>query len=214
MAQFVSISGLSTSRAPKESTLSASPTKVVFEAAKMGVGLFLLRNPNANYKIYSGCVFLMMCAVYFAFAKTFNDPNFEPDLRPITDSPVNAFLRMYLVSLMNFMASAIVAVIMIILNAADAVPVSIEAIITYSVCIVCIVIAAICQCVGVVSNYCNCCRSSASTVPTTGEETGRIDNEDGINEMTALLKDIELSVQLLQLKLCLKPRRWELVYFS
>lgn len=94
---------------------------------------------------------------------------------------------------MNFIASNfIVAVIMKILNAADAVPVSIKAIITYSVYIVYIVVAANCQCVGVVSNNCNCCRSSASTVPTTDVETGTIGSEDGINEMTALLKDIEL----------------------
>jgi hypothetical protein len=136
----------------------------------------------------------MMCAVYFVFAKTFNDPNFEPYLRPVPDSPVNAYLKIRLVSLMNFIASAIVTVIMIvILNAADAVPVSIEAIIY-------IAIAVFCQCVGVVSNNCNGCRSSASTVPTTTDvagqptdvDTGTIGSEDGINEMTALLKDIDL----------------------
>lgn len=100
---------------------------------------------------------------------------------------------------MNFTASAIIAVTKMILNAVDAVPVSIEAMITCSVYIVYIVIAVISQCVGVVSNNCNCFRSSASTAPTTAVvgqptdvETDTIGSEDGINEMTALLKDMEL----------------------
>jgi hypothetical protein len=44
---------------------AVKPPQIIFEIVKMSVGLFLIKHPMNDWKIYGGCVFIMLVAVYF-----------------------------------------------------------------------------------------------------------------------------------------------------
>lgn len=106
---------------------TVTPPKIVYELIKMSVALFLLRFPLVDWKIYLGCVFIMVTAVYFSFSKRFDSADLDIEIHSIDDiDKVNFALALCVRKSLEFIAKLSVWVILVLLNFAVALLILIE----------------------------------------------------------------------------------------
>lgn len=99
--------------------LNVTPPKIIFEMIKMTVAIILIKNPdNLDWKIFGGCVFVMLAAIYFSFAKTFDESEHQINIHSAIGEidAFNVFIMNKLKFLLNFIAHGIVCAILLFWN--------------------------------------------------------------------------------------------------